>query len=178
MTSGGSRGSWGRVPRVLLVDPERDVLDTLGDIVVGWGYAPLLATTGQEALRLARVRAPRAVVSELLLRDLAPEDLLGELGRGAEADRPAFIALTSWCRLEDRLRAGRAGFDRFLAKPADLEELRRLLVDLTQERPPTARPQRPAAPSPFGALPGAVTRLAPEVRAADALDARGPQVTS
>lgn len=137
MASDGFRAFRAAKPRVLLVDPERDVLDTLGDILIVWGYAPLLAASGSEALRLARAWSPWAVVSELLLQDLAPEDLVGELRRGGQGGGPAFIALTSWCRSEDRLRAGRAGFDRFLSKPADLERLRQLLVDLSQERPPS-----------------------------------------
>lgn len=122
---------------MLIVDPDRDLRETLGDIVVRWGYVPLLAANGHEALSVARARSPWVVVSEILLQDLDPKDLLGELRRASENDRPVFIALTSWCRLEDRLRAGRAGFDRFLLKPADLDQLRQLLVELTPARLPS-----------------------------------------
>jgi DNA-binding response OmpR family regulator len=131
---------------VLIVDPYRDLRETLGDIVIRWGYVPLLAANGHEALSLARARSPWAVVSEILLQDIDPKDLLGELRRYSEIDRPVFIALTSWCRLEDRLRAGRAGFDRFLLKPADLDQLRQLLVDLAPPRLPAPGVAGPVEP--------------------------------
>lgn len=130
MTCAGSVGSRAAAPRVLVVDPERDIRESLGEILAEWGYQPLIASNGREALNLARAQPPSSVVSELELGDLAPEVLLGELRRNAAPERPACIALTSWCRTQDRLRAGRAGFDRLLFKPADLEELHRLLVAL------------------------------------------------
>lgn len=131
---------------MLIIDPDRDLRETFGDIVIGWGYVPLLAANGHEALSLARAWSPWAVVSEILLQDIDPKDLLGELRRNNQIDRPVFIALTSWCRREDRLRAGRAGFDRFLLKPADLVQLRQLLVELTPARGPRPPWQGPVEP--------------------------------
>lgn len=141
MASNGSRGRGLTKRCVLIVEPERDMRETLGDILIAWGYLPQLAATGREALGLARARLPWAVVSELHLQDLESEDLLGELRRFGEVERPVFIALTSWCRVEDRLHAERAGFDRFLSKPADLERLRRLLAVTPLELPRRGEPK-------------------------------------
>lgn len=117
-------------PCVLIVDPEPDVRESLGEVVAVWGYAPAMAASAGEALQLARVRRPAVVMTELHLGDLDAERLLADLRRSSAADRPTFIALTSWCRSEDLQRARRVGFHEVLLKPPDLEKLRRLLLDV------------------------------------------------
>jgi CheY-like chemotaxis protein len=47
--------------------------------------------------------------------------------RAALGEGIRLIALTSYCRPEDRRQAFEAGFDYHLAKPADPEEMSRLL---------------------------------------------------
>src|SRR5437764_780424 len=47
--------------------------------------------------------------------------------RAAAHDKIFLIALTAYCQPSDRLRALASGFDAFLCKPADLDELARLL---------------------------------------------------
>jgi CheY-like chemotaxis protein len=42
--------------------------------------------------------------------------------------RAAIVALTGWGQEEDRDRASAAGFDHHLTKPADIEDLQRLLA--------------------------------------------------
>ncbi len=77
-------------------------------------------------------RDARAAIGYDLLRMLREKE--------ATADIPV-IALTAYARLEDREAAESAGFDAFIAKPADPAELRSAVAEvLVGER--ASRPQR------------------------------------
>ncbi len=80
---------------ILLADDDPQVLAYLGEILRDAGANVLAAHDGREALALARLAAPDAIVSDVLMPHLDGVELVRALGRDVELhDRP--VILLSW----------------------------------------------------------------------------------
>ncbi|MFE5888355.1 response regulator transcription factor [Streptomyces sp. NPDC056462] len=125
----------GRV-RVLIVDDEPALTDVLSVAVAEAGWRACPALDGQSALRIARGRAPHAVVLDGMLPDLDGLQVLRRL----RYDNPKLpvLMLTARDALEHRLDGLGAGADDYVTKPFSLEEvvlrLRGLLSRAAAER--------------------------------------------
>ena len=113
--------------RVLVVDDNPDVADTLGLLVRGWGHEALVAYDGARALGLAMAHPPDVVLLDVVLPDLDGHELARRL-RGDQRTRQALlVALSGLADEEDRQRCLEAGCDLHLVKPVDLAQLKALL---------------------------------------------------
>jgi PAS domain S-box-containing protein len=110
--------------RVLVVDDQRDARDVVSRALSGYGARTAAAGSVSEALRLLMEFDPHVLVSDIcmpgedglaLIRRIRA---LGENGRKLPA-----VALTGLGQPEDRHRALDAGFQRYLAKPVEVDEL-------------------------------------------------------
>jgi CheY-like chemotaxis protein len=110
-------------PRVLVVDDNRDVADSLVLLLTVWGYDAVAAYGGREALESADTLSPDCVVSDLNMPEVDGYQL-------AEALRGSGALLVAVSGYGDEPRARAAGFDRVLAKPADPLVIRALVQSL------------------------------------------------
>jgi DNA-binding response OmpR family regulator len=112
---------------VLIVDDDKPIADFVATVVAEAGYAPVVATRGQQALELARAQWPALLITDLMLPFMSGGALIAALqAAGAAYGRPAppVIAMTA-----AGLRAARAvDADAILFKPFDLEDLEALLI--------------------------------------------------
>jgi CheY-like chemotaxis protein len=121
--------------RILLVDDNEDAAAMLAELLGSAGYEVRVAFDGPSALAIARERAPDLAILDIGLPVMDGYDLAGEL-RALLADRPPrLIALTGYGEEQDRHRATKAGFDRYLVKPVAFEVLRQTIEGLIHERP-------------------------------------------
>jgi signal transduction histidine kinase/ActR/RegA family two-component response regulator len=109
--------------RVLVVEDNRDGLETLVALLDMLGYEVAGAADGREALDVARRFRP-----QIVLLDLGLPVMDGfEVARALRADpslKDVFIAaLTGWGAEGDRRRTAQAGFDAHLTKPVELAAL-------------------------------------------------------
>jgi CheY-like chemotaxis protein len=109
--------------RVLIVEDEPDSRICLCQLLRTLGYNCVGAANGAEALDLARTFRPQAIIMDLMMPVLDG----WEATRRLKADRTTrgipVLALTSSVSPDDRREARRAGFDDFLTKPADFDQL-------------------------------------------------------
>jgi PAS domain S-box-containing protein len=108
---------------VLLVDDEDTVLEFEEHILRVAGIKTVLATSGQEALKMAAVSGPDLVVLDLMMPGMSGLDVMAALKTDpATAPIPVLVAsaLSSWQVIEEAHRAGAVDF---LTKPFSPEEL-------------------------------------------------------
>ncbi|BAU47446.1 histidine kinase [Sulfurifustis variabilis] len=115
--------------RVLLVDDNRDALESLGYLLEQMGHDVRLATDGHEALALAREFRPEVAVLDLGLPGLTGFELARELRQDATLGSVILIALTGYGQEIDQQKSRRAGFDFHLLKPVGLPDLTQILED-------------------------------------------------
>jgi CheY-like chemotaxis protein len=116
--------------RVLLVEDDPDVTEALAALLRAWGHEVCAVVDGAAALHAAATFLPDVVLSDIGL----PEGMDGcEVARQLRGNGRLLIALSGGGQ-ESRLRASAAGFDCFLAKPCNFQELRRLLATVVPRR--------------------------------------------
>jgi two-component system KDP operon response regulator KdpE len=123
--------------RILVVDDEPQILRALQTSLRGAGYEVDAAATGEEALTLAAVRPPDAVIVDLVLPDL----------RGTEVTRQ----LRSWTSVPvivlsvvgdeaEKVSALDAGADDYVTKPFGVDELLARLRAALRRADPSSEP--------------------------------------
>ena len=109
--------------RVLIVEDNEKNMKLVRDILQVMGYEPLEATTGAEALVVAAESAPALVLMDIQLPDLDGAEALRRLRSDERTARIPVLALTAQAMQGDRERFLAAGFDGYLSKPVDIDEL-------------------------------------------------------
>lgn len=117
--------------RVLIVDDEESIRSGLGELVEAWGYACRTASSGEEALALAREFRPEVVLTDLMLPGISGLDLMNSARE--ELRHAAFILLTGHGTIENATRAMREGAYDYLTKPVNLDRLR-IVIEKALER--------------------------------------------
>lgn len=101
--------------RVLLVEDERRLADSLGAGMTAEGYAVDIAYDGREGLWLATENSYTAMILDIMLPGLNGYRLCGRLR--AQGDRTPILMLTAKDGEHDEIEALDTGADDFLSKP-------------------------------------------------------------
>ena len=118
---------------VLVVDDERKIRDTVRAFLEKQRYAVLVAGSGQEALDVAGRLKPDLVVLDLMLPDLAGEEVARSLRAISQVP---IIMLTAKAGEADRVAGLRLGADDYVVKPfSPLELVARVDAVLRRARP-------------------------------------------
>ncbi len=116
--------------RVLIVDDERLLRWSLVEKLRSWGYVPIEAATGREALQVLRSRIIDMIILDLRLPDIHGMRLLRQL-REIDTYVPIII-LTAYGSVEDAVEAMKAGANDFLTKPIEFAKLQVTLERLCE----------------------------------------------
>jgi DNA-binding response OmpR family regulator len=134
--------------RLLVAEDNEDLAWTMEMLFAEYGYDVRLYPDGAAALRGALEDPPDAAILDIGMPEIDGLRLAEELRRVLPA-RTLLMAVTAYGSDADRRRALAAGFDCFFAKPADPDELLRVLDDfrglLASEAAPAPCPPEPLA---------------------------------
>jgi two-component system response regulator MprA len=122
--------------RILVVDDDRAVRDSLRRSLEFNGYTVELAHDGQQALDAVAGQRPDAMVLDVMMPRLDGLEVCRRL-RGTGDDLPILV-LTARDAVSDRVSGLDAGADDYLPKPFALEELLARLRALLRRRSPGA----------------------------------------
>jgi two-component system, cell cycle response regulator DivK len=109
--------------RVLIVEDNEKNMKLVRDVLQAMGYSPLEASSGEQGLTLAAENAPALVLMDIQLPDLDGSEALRRLRADERTARIPVLALTAQAMQGDRERFLAAGFDGYLSKPVDVDEL-------------------------------------------------------
>jgi signal transduction histidine kinase/ActR/RegA family two-component response regulator len=136
--------------RVLVVDDDRDTLQILSVMLSESGANVQTASSVGEAMEILAWYQPDVLVSDLAMPGEDGYSLIRKvraLEAGKKRQTPV-VALTSYVRVEDRARALSTGFNMFVPKPVQLDELVTAissLAEVTAEREPRFIRETPGA---------------------------------
>ena len=116
--------------RILVVDDDCDIRDSMATVLRMYGFDVGEAASGTEALEALKQRAHDVALVDVSMSGMDGYELAVEVTHLLAETRPVLIALTGWGREEDRSRAAACGFDHFFVKPVPGETLRTLLEGL------------------------------------------------
>lgn len=129
------------MPTVLIVDDKEDNLYLLRALLTGNGFDALTATNGQQALELARDKAPDLVISDILMPVMDGFTLCRIWKNDPKLSRAPFVFYTAtYTDPKDEQLAMSIGADRFLIKPLEpdlfLAQIRQVLDDYRHQSVP------------------------------------------
>jgi two-component system, OmpR family, response regulator MprA len=120
--------------RILVVDDDRAVRESLRRSLQFNGYTVQLAVDGQQAMEALAMQRPDAMVLDVMMPRVDGLEVCRRL-RGVGDDLPILV-LTARDAVSDRVAGLDAGADDYLPKPFALEELLARLRALLRRSPP------------------------------------------
>jgi CheY-like chemotaxis protein len=115
------------VRRVLVVDDNLDVTQTIAELLRMIGHEVHVAHDGPSALAEATRANPDVVLLDLGLPGMSGFDVARKLREMPGGKEIVIVAVTGWGQPDDLARTQEAGFDHHLVKPAGLVALREIL---------------------------------------------------
>ena len=121
--------------RVLVVDDEADMVDTLAFLLSAWGHEVRKAATGDEALQAADTMGPDLILMDIAMPGANGWEVVRQLRGRPEYRDTLCVALTGFGQENDKRRSKEAGFDFHLVKPVDFTALNLVLGEAAARRP-------------------------------------------
>jgi CheY-like chemotaxis protein len=109
--------------RILLIDDNRDAIDSMGALLSLLEYDVRTAEDAESGLEIAQDFEPHLILSDIGLPGMDGYALAPELRKAAGARKLILAAATSYGLASDKRRARDAGFDYHLVKPLDADLL-------------------------------------------------------
>jgi CheY-like chemotaxis protein len=124
------QSSGGQVPsplRIVIIEDNEDVADSLKDLLEDTGHHVWSAQTGSDGVSLVEEVRPNVVLCDLGLPHMGGLEVCQRIRALPAPIQPIIIAVTGWGREEDQRRTREAGFDHHLVKPVAVESLDQVL---------------------------------------------------
>jgi two-component system, NtrC family, nitrogen regulation response regulator NtrX len=109
------------VNRILIVDDEQEIRESLQEILTEEGYSVSSTASGTEAIVLLRDAPYDVMLLDIWLPDRDGLDVLGELRSIDSEDKPEVIVVSGHATIETAVKATKLGAFDFLEKPLLLE---------------------------------------------------------
>jgi DNA-binding response OmpR family regulator len=128
---GGGGASVRHPLRILVGDDDRDTATTLKAILRGEGHDVHTVLRGDDALEVARLIRPDVVILDINMPGLSGYAVASELRDRSGVIPPVLIAISGvWTQPSDTRLGKSVGFDHYMLKPCDPNELIRVLEPL------------------------------------------------
>lgn len=113
----------GAAERILVVDDEPDIVALVVYHLAKAGYKVSSASTGPDALALAKRERPALIVLDLMLPGMSGFDVLAKLREDSATATVAVLMLTARKEEPDRIKGLELGADDYITKPFSPQEL-------------------------------------------------------
>jgi PAS domain S-box-containing protein len=120
--------------RVMVVDDNVDAAQMLAALLEVQGHAVCIEYDAKGALERARRERPEVLLLDIGLPDMDGYELARHLRSQPESAGATLVALTGYGQSQDRKEAEQAGFDHYLVKPADMEQVNEVLAEAARAR--------------------------------------------
>lgn len=111
------------LPKILIVDDEPDIRDSLGLRLQAEGFSVLTADNGAEACQVARSEFPDCIILDLAMPVLDGHDTLQRLRGDTTTAQIPVIVLTASSDTVDKLITRNFGVEGYAIKPYDTGQL-------------------------------------------------------
>lgn len=109
--------------RILVVDDEPNIVQTLKDRLEMNDYEVLTACNGKEGFDTAVSEQPEVILLDVIMPIMDGHEMLETLRKDPKGKDISVIMLTARSQTEDIVRANACGIEDYIVKPFDLSEL-------------------------------------------------------
>lgn len=111
------------MPKILVIDDEKDVRETILMALESEGYETLGAGDGNKGLELAKSQQPDMILCDLMMPNLSGFETLAALRNETSTASIPLVFLTGFNDPFSKERGAELGMDGFLEKPVALNHL-------------------------------------------------------
>lgn len=120
--------------KILVVDDEPNIVQTLKDRLEMNDYVVVTAGNGDEGLKQAREEEPDLILLDVIMPILDGHEMLEKLRRQPWGTDISVIMLTARSQAQDIQRARVCNIDDYIIKPFDLSELLEKIENILERR--------------------------------------------
>ena len=120
--------------KILVVDDEPNIVQTLKDRLEMNDYVVVTASNGDEGLRAAQEECPDLILLDVIMPVLDGHEMLEKLREQAWGADISVIMLTARSQAQDIQRAKECNIDDYIIKPFDLSELLEKIENILERR--------------------------------------------
>lgn len=124
--------------KVLVVDDEPNIVQTLKDRLEMNDYEVLTAHNGVDGLKAAQDGTPDIILLDVIMPMMDGHEMLEQLREKEWGKAISVIMLTARSQAQDIARARSCGIDDYIIKPFDLSELLEKIENIIEHRKVTA----------------------------------------
>lgn len=125
---------------ILVVEDNKDNLTLLLDLLESMNYSTLVATDGEQAVRMAAQDLPALILLDLSLPQMDGWTAAKLIKEDKTTHSIPIIALTAHAMLGDKEKALAAGCDDYVSKPINFRELASKITQCLLQRPESKAP--------------------------------------
>lgn len=125
--------------KILVIDDEPNIVQTLQDRLEMNEYDVVTGGNGKEGLKLALEHMPDVILLDVIMPIMDGHEMLEALRKQPGGDFPSVIMLTARSQTQDIARANACGIDDYIVKPFDLSELLEKIEVVIENRKAVAR---------------------------------------
>ena len=122
--------------KILYVEDNEDNIYMLNKRLSRKGYTVVIATDGEQGVRMSHSEDPNLIIMDLGLPVLDGWEAIRQIKSSPETLHIPIIALTAHAMNEDRSKAQEAGCDDFDTKPVNMTRLLEKIQSLLKGKPP------------------------------------------
>ena len=120
--------------KILVIDDEPNIVQTLRDRLEMNEYDVITACNGKEGLETALQEKPDVILLDVIMPIMDGHEMLEALRRQPGGEEPSVIMLTARSQTQDISRANACGIDDYIVKPFDLSELLEKIESVVEHR--------------------------------------------
>lgn len=125
--------------KILVVDDEPNIVQTLQDRLEMNEYIVSTAGNGREGLKKAQQEKPDVILLDVIMPVMDGHEMLEVLRKQPECNDISVIMLTARSQTQDIARANACGIDDYIVKPFDLSELLEKIETVLENRKAMAK---------------------------------------
>jgi len=123
--------------KVLVVDDEPNIVQTLKDRLEMNDYQVFVAQNGAEGLKTAQEQLPDVILLDVIMPIMDGHEMLEQLRQQDWGKQISVIMLTARSQAQDIARARACGIEDYVIKPFDLSELLEKIENIVERRKAT-----------------------------------------
>jgi two-component system, OmpR family, alkaline phosphatase synthesis response regulator PhoP len=120
--------------KILVVDDEPNIVQTLQDRLEMNDYSVVTAANGRDGLEKALSEKPDIILLDVIMPVMNGHEMLEQLRKSDEGKNIAVIMLTARSQNHDIARASACGIEDYIVKPFDLSELLEKIAGILESR--------------------------------------------
>ncbi len=125
--------------KILVVDDEPNIVQTLQDRLEMNEYIVSTAGNGREGLKKAQQEKPDVILLDVIMPVMDGHEMLEVLRKQPDCNDISVIMLTARSQTQDIARANACGIDDYIVKPFDLSELLEKIETVLENRKAMAK---------------------------------------